>query len=506
MNKNGRSLEYGEVPSAHQLSPDAQGPLAPDETTLAAEAQAFCENFDYLARTLRRLGVRGADVEDLAQDVFLVMCRRWSHYRPDLPLRPWLAGIACNVARKHLSRIWRETPEAEIEAEDQRLKPDEDLQSRRARWLVLRALEAMRPRDRAILSMCEIDELPVRDAADLLSIPRFTVYTRLRRARERFAKLITELQDRAPAGGVLSPAALLAIERQTPRSPNSERSARRLMRAALSRSGAPPRRLPAGPAAAVAGAIALAGLAAAYRVVEHRHPSRVVPSVTIPSGLERGLVGDWTFDDGSGSPIARDQSAARQDCQLHDVDPRAAWGAGVHGGAITLGRGWLECPQPVVAATARTAISVALWVKPAAFAWGHTAMVTRQLGDGPADYFFFGTLGRRLKLRSSLWAKDYSAPRPLPLDRWVHVAFTHDNDGFTRLYQDGVEVSQGPTTSRRRATITAPLSVGVSVNGPGQSDPGQPFTGLIDDLALWDRALAPEEIAALARGARPRGR
>jgi hypothetical protein len=147
-----------------------------------------------------------------------------------------------------------------------------------------------------------------------------------------------------------------------------------------------------------------------------------------------------------------------------------------------------------------TPMSVALWVKPAAFVSGHTAMVTRQLGDGPADYFFLGTLGRRLKLRSSLWAKDFSGPRPLPIDRWVHVAFTHDSDGVTRLYQDGVEVSQSRTRSRRRATITAPLSVGVSVNGPGQSEPGQPFTGLIDDLALWDRALAPEEIAVLAHG------
>ena len=493
------------MPSAGQPAPDPPGELASDESALAAETRAFCQNFAYLARTLRRLGVRQVDVEDLAQDVFLVMCRRWSRYRPDLPLRPWLAGIAFNVARKHLGRIWRETPRAEIEAEDQGLKPDEDLQAQRARRLVLRALEAMRPRDRAILSMCEIDELPVRDAAELLSIPLFTAYTRLRRARARFAELVTELQHRAPGGAVLSPAALLAVERQPPPpSPDSERRARRVMRAALSRA-APPRRLPTRPTAAVAGALALVGLAA-YGAARHRRPSGMASSsVTRPSDLERGLAGAWTFDDGSGSPIARDRSAARRDCRLHDVDPRSAWGAGVHGAAIALGQGWLECPQPAVAATARTPMSVALWVKPAAFAWGHTAMVTRQLGDGPADYFFFGTLGRRLKLRSSLWAKDFSAPRPLPLDRWVHVAFTHDSDGVTRLYQDGVEVSQGPTRSRRRATITAPLSVGVSVNGPGQSDPGEPFTGLIDDLALWDRALAPEEIAALARGARPRG-
>jgi hypothetical protein len=65
-------------------------------------------------------------------------------------------------------------------------------------------------------------------------------------------------------------------------------------------------------------------------------------------------------------------------------------------------------------------------------------------------------------------------------------------------------VTRAPTTCRRRTTVTASVSVsvgvGVSVNGPGQSDRGQPFTGLVDDLALWDRPLAPEEIATVARG------
>jgi RNA polymerase sigma-70 factor (ECF subfamily) len=168
VDKNGRWPEYQEVPSARQPSLDRPGPRAPDDAALAAETEAFSENFPYLARTLRRLGVREGDVEDLAQDVFLVMCRRWSEYRPDLPLRPWLAGIAFNVARKHRSRIWRETPAGDIEVEDQRLEPDEDLQVQRARRLVLCTLEAMRPRDRAILSMCELEELPVRDAAALL--------------------------------------------------------------------------------------------------------------------------------------------------------------------------------------------------------------------------------------------------------------------------------------------------------------------------------------------------
>jgi RNA polymerase sigma-70 factor (ECF subfamily) len=493
------------VPSARQPSPGTTA-IPTDGSALAAEAQAFTDNFDYLVRTMRRLGVVEIDVEDLAQDVFLVMCRRWSEYRPQVPIRSWLAGIAFNVARKHLARIWREIPDAELDTEDQRLNPDESLQAQRARQLVLGALESMRPRDRAILSLCEIDEVPVQEAAALLAIPLFTAYTRLRRARERFAQVVTELQSRTSAGRSLSAAALLAIERQpTPPTVDSRQRASRVMRAALSRVAPQSGRWsPGGPTIAVAGAVALLALGTAYAVMPHGRAFKTASSAVQASGLDRNLVGVWGFDDSPGSTVARDRSAARRDCRLHAIDGRTAWVGGVHAGAIDLGHGWIECPQPTVAATARTPMSVALWVNAAAISSGHAALVTRQLGDGPTDYFFLGMLGPRLKVRSSLWSKDLAAPRPLPLHRWVHVAFTHDGDGMTRLYQDGVEVMRGPTSSKHRATITTPVSVGAGIDGPDQGDRGEQFTGLVDELSLWDRALAPEEIAALARGARPR--
>ena len=122
-------------------------------------------------------------------------------------------------------------------------------------------------------------------------------------------------------------------------------------------------------------------------------PGRVSRIASIPAtGLQRALAGDSRFDDGAGTTV-RDQSAARRDCRLHGLDARRSWVPGLHAGALELEHGWVECPQPPVAATVATPMSVALWVNAIALSSSHTALVSRQLGKGPADYFFLGTIG-----------------------------------------------------------------------------------------------------------------
>src|SRR5690349_8546850 len=80
---------------------------------------AFAAQVDFLCRALRRAGVRESDVEDLVQDVFVVMWRRWGEYQRDRPLRPWLAGIAFHLAQRHLRLARRETSLGELERADE---------------------------------------------------------------------------------------------------------------------------------------------------------------------------------------------------------------------------------------------------------------------------------------------------------------------------------------------------------------------------------------------------
>jgi RNA polymerase sigma-70 factor (ECF subfamily) len=155
---------------------------------------AFQGEFDYLCRTLRRLGVPGSDVEDLVHEVFLVLYRRWRDYDASLPLRPWLFGIAFRVASAHRKRAAREVPHAWIEVADDGPRPDQAAVAKQARALVIDALEKVPLPRRAVLVMHDLDGAAMRDIASTLSIPLFTAYSRLRKARKEFEGAVRRLK------------------------------------------------------------------------------------------------------------------------------------------------------------------------------------------------------------------------------------------------------------------------------------------------------------------------
>ena len=52
----------------------------------------FEEHVDHVGNSLRRLGVRDADVPDLVQEVFVVMFAILPDYDPARPMWPWIFG------------------------------------------------------------------------------------------------------------------------------------------------------------------------------------------------------------------------------------------------------------------------------------------------------------------------------------------------------------------------------------------------------------------------------
>jgi RNA polymerase sigma-70 factor, ECF subfamily len=157
--------------------------------------EAFQRELDYLSRTLRRLGVRTEDVEDHLQEIFLVLNRKWDEYDRARPLRPYLFGIAFRIVSAHRRKTRLEVPgdveEFEADRED---GPFAALEAARARSLVLRALARVPLPRRAVLVMHDIDEIPMREIVSSLSLPLFTGYSRLRKAREDFETAVLALQ------------------------------------------------------------------------------------------------------------------------------------------------------------------------------------------------------------------------------------------------------------------------------------------------------------------------
>ena len=162
-----------------RLVPRAAPQLTLDDACLGA----FQQELAYVYRSFRRLGTAPSEVEDLAQDLFLALRRSWSEYDPSRPLRPYLFGFAFRIAAAHQRKRKREVAFGIVEVDDAAPGPEEKLQSKQARALVLAALNRIPLPRRAVLVMHELDDVPVAEVAAVLSIPRFTAYSRLRKAR-----------------------------------------------------------------------------------------------------------------------------------------------------------------------------------------------------------------------------------------------------------------------------------------------------------------------------------
>ena len=192
MTKTGTSRQSQQTEIATEVAPSAQ--VVPIGSVAVYERE-----FDYLRRTLQRLGAAPSDLEDLAHEVFLVLHRRWSDFDASLPLRPWLFGIAFRVALAHRKRANREVLrswEACLEIEDLGPRPDEAAELRQNRALVLAALECVPLPRRAVLVMHDLDDASMRDIAAALSIPLFTAYSRLRKARRELAQALRLTMER----------------------------------------------------------------------------------------------------------------------------------------------------------------------------------------------------------------------------------------------------------------------------------------------------------------------
>jgi hypothetical protein len=87
---------------------------------------------------------------------------------------------------------------------------------------------------------------------------------------------------------------------------------------------------------------------------------------------------------------------------------------------------------------------------------------------------------------------------PLPLSEWQFVAFTLDG-ATLRLYRNGVEVAAAPCAG---LAASAPPALGIGVKleatgrGPERGSPGF-WSGRIDELAVFHRALTPAQIRKL---------
>ncbi|MEO8900385.1 MAG: sigma-70 family RNA polymerase sigma factor [Polyangiaceae bacterium] len=191
--RSAAALDWGSVDSASAVEAVTPPQCIP----------VFRADIEYVRQTLRRLGAERSQVDDLTQEAFLVLHRRSSEYDTARPLRPYLFGIALRLALAHQRKRYREVALGIGELGDDAPGPEDALCAKQAHALAQAALERVPEPRRAVLVMHEFDDVPVSAVASILSIPLFTVYSRLRKARREFEAAARSLMSRASERGSL---------------------------------------------------------------------------------------------------------------------------------------------------------------------------------------------------------------------------------------------------------------------------------------------------------------
>jgi RNA polymerase sigma-70 factor (ECF subfamily) len=152
-------------------------------------------HFDDVRRWLRALAGFDADVDDLAQEVFIVAHRRFSQF-DGRNAAGWLYQIARRVASQWRRRTWwRGLLVGEGDRKLETLPqagagPAELVERREGRQLLHRLLGSLTAKRRAVLVLSAIEGYSVDEIANLEGIKPATVFTRLHHARRDFIALV----------------------------------------------------------------------------------------------------------------------------------------------------------------------------------------------------------------------------------------------------------------------------------------------------------------------------
>jgi RNA polymerase sigma-70 factor (ECF subfamily) len=160
--------------------------LAGDVRDLPAFETVYAQYFRAMWRTLRRLGVTAAQLDDAVQDVFVVVHRRLGDF-DGRSLRGWLYAIAVRVASDYRRAAARRhtvaLPETLVDPGPDPAHASELLAAVR---LLHELLAGLGEQKRVVFVLGELEELSAPEIAEALGENLNTVYSRLRAARAEF--------------------------------------------------------------------------------------------------------------------------------------------------------------------------------------------------------------------------------------------------------------------------------------------------------------------------------
>jgi RNA polymerase sigma-70 factor (ECF subfamily) len=165
--------------------------------------EIYAQEFAYVWRNARRLGVSPVWIDDVVQDVFVAIHRRLperdleSAGRDLRPLRSWIFGILLGIVRNHRRSLRRKGGESRASAEHpEAVRTESAVEQADAVRVLYEILDDLEEARREVLVMSELEGYTAPEIADLTGATLNTVYTRIRLARKDFESAVARRRAR----------------------------------------------------------------------------------------------------------------------------------------------------------------------------------------------------------------------------------------------------------------------------------------------------------------------
>jgi len=200
-------------------------------------------------------------------------------------------------------------------------------------------------------------------------------------------------------------------------------------------------------------------------------------------GSQEGLVSHWKFDDGSGN-TATDSTGANNGTLIGNP----TWTSGRIDGAISFdGVDDYVLVSPIVPLIGNT-VTAQAWIRTSEFAGIWNPILTQNVGNG---YYFYVSSGRPAFyiVVGAAYVQAVSIDT-IYANQWYHIAGTNDGS-YLKLYINGQLKDSAASTG----------FLGVNVNACIGCEPTSHlfYSGLIDDVRIYNRALNESEFKDIVR-------
>ncbi len=201
-------------------------------------------------------------------------------------------------------------------------------------------------------------------------------------------------------------------------------------------------------------------------------------------------IGMWLFDDGAGD-IARDSSGNKNDGKLMN-GPK--WANGKFNKALEFNgtNSYIQIPDSESLNTPEKQITMSAWIFPTK-ASQQLILEKYTAAGGYEIELSVGSAIQGALCVSGAWV-GWFGTKMVNMNEWSFVACTYNaNDGKMKLYINGSLVEEFSVNGNIIPSAGDPINIG-TWNGAA----GYWFAGLIDEVAVFNVALADKDIQALA--------